>query len=206
MAENTAGSNIRIGAYDSNFSNAPKGMAYDEVRLVKRALTPQEFIMPPTQAETFLAAAAAQAKARQPVVTDDTLVYAPCDDAFLTHGSEMNALAGADGKPALTLTLDDTSNTVMWASSAETGNYAATAFASGANATTGVRGRVSRAILARRTSSWRHPPETAFSGRRTAARAGRRAAATATSSRPSTTTGRGRDARTPPRRRTTGSG
>jgi len=114
----SAGSNIRIGAYDSNFSNAPKGMAYDEVRLVKRALVPSEFIMPPARAEAFLSAAAAQAKAREAVVTDDTLVYAPCDDDFLTHGSEMNALSGADGKPALTLKLDDTSNTVMWASSA----------------------------------------------------------------------------------------
>ena len=117
VTEGSAGSNIRIGAYDSNFNNAPKGMAYDEVRLVKRALTPQEFIMPPAQAQTFLAAAAAQAKARQPVVTDDTLVYAPCDDAYLTHGSEMNARASS-GKPALTLKLDDTLNTVMWASSA----------------------------------------------------------------------------------------
>ena len=99
-------------------NNSASGMAYDEVRLVKRALTPQEFVMPPAQAQTFLAAAAALAKARRPVVTDDTFVYAPCDDAYLTHGSEMNALAGASGKPALALKLDDTSNTVMWASSA----------------------------------------------------------------------------------------
>lgn len=84
------------------------GAAYDEVRIVKRALTPQEFVMPPAWAEAFLADAAARAESRRTVVSDDTLVYAPCDEEFLTGGSEMNALAPADGKPALTLLLNAT--------------------------------------------------------------------------------------------------
>ncbi len=109
--------------------NAPKGMAYDEVRLVKRALTPQEFIMPPAQG----AAAAAQAKKVATVVSDDTLVYASCDDAYLRHGSEMNTLAGTSGKPALALKLDDTNTTLLASSAAAAPSpLYATAFADAA--------------------------------------------------------------------------
>ena len=100
---------VNCGYGLNNWSIA--GMAFDEVRIVKRALAPSEFIMPPARAEAFLAAAAAQAKKRAAVVTDDTLVYAPCDEDVLTGGSEMNALASADGKPALTLKLDATDAT-----------------------------------------------------------------------------------------------
>ena len=100
---------VNCGYGLNNWSIA--GMAFDEVRIVKRALAPSEFIMPPARAEAFLAAAAAQAKKRAAVVTDDTLVYAPCDEDVLTGGSEMNALASANGKPALTLKLDATDAT-----------------------------------------------------------------------------------------------
>lgn len=89
----------RSGQY--NFNCVPKGVAYDEVRLTKRALTPSEFLTTPAFAETVRA----RMRKLEAVTSDATLVYASCDAALLSDN--VNDLCnGTTDKPTLVLRMN----------------------------------------------------------------------------------------------------
>ena len=96
---------FRISNYgrngDYNFNRVPKGVAYDEVRLTKRALTPAEFLTTPALAETVRA----RMRKLEAVTSDATLVYASCDAALLSDN--VNDLCnGTTDKPTLVLRMN----------------------------------------------------------------------------------------------------
>ncbi len=87
--------NYNRGQY--NFNCVTKKIAYDEVRLVKRALAPKDFITTATFAENLKA----RERKLAAMTPEGTLVYAAFDDALTTNN--VNELRGETGKPALTL-------------------------------------------------------------------------------------------------------
>ena len=93
----------RNGEY--NFIRVSKGVAYDEVRLTKRALAPEEFVTTPAFVESL--------KARQrksaAMASGETLVYASCDAGLPTND------VNGDGKPALVLRMDGTASPAVGA-------------------------------------------------------------------------------------------
>ena len=96
---------FRISNYgrngDYNFNLVPKGVAYDEVRLTKRALTPAGFLTTPALAETVRA----RMRKLEAVTSDATLVYASCDAALLSDN--VNDLCnGTTDKPTLVLRMN----------------------------------------------------------------------------------------------------
>ena len=100
--ENSANYNyFRINNYarngQYNFTLVTKKIAYDEVRLVKRALAPKDFITTATFAEDLKA----RERKLAAMTPEGTLVYAAFDGALTTNN--VNELRGETGKPALTL-------------------------------------------------------------------------------------------------------
>lgn len=103
--ENAGYDSFQISNYgrngDYNFNNVPKGVAYDEVRLTKRALSPSGFLTTPAFAETVRA----RMRKLEAVTSDATLVYASCDAALLSDN--VNDLCnGTADKPTLVLRMN----------------------------------------------------------------------------------------------------
>ena len=100
---------FRINNYERNgeynFNLVSKGVAYDEVRLTKRALAPEAFVTTPAFVESL------QARQRKvaAMASDGTLVYASCDAALPTNDAD------GDGKPALVLRMDGTASPAVGA-------------------------------------------------------------------------------------------
>lgn len=99
---------FRISNYERNgqynFNNVPKGVAYDEVRLTKRALTTSEFLTTPTFAKDLRMAQSALERKLSALTSDATLVYASCEHL----SNDINDLCdGTSDKPSLVLKMRD---------------------------------------------------------------------------------------------------
>lgn len=92
----------RNGEY--NFNLVSKNVAYDEVRLTKRALAPEEFVTTPAFAESLKA----RMRKFAATIQNGTLVYAACDAALTTN--DVNELRGETGKPSLVLRMNGTAS------------------------------------------------------------------------------------------------
>ena len=123
---NTPDDQFRVNCWswdgEYNFTGATKKMSLDELRLVKRALTPEEFLMTPERAEAYVAHAA-----KVKALTDaDTLVYFP---ATKFSSANINELAEKDPSKPKVSTVVTVTPTIETAAGLET--FYATATADG---------------------------------------------------------------------------
>lgn len=99
----------RNGEY--NWNLVPKGVAYDEVRLTKRALAPSAFLTTPA----FADAVRARERRLAALTSDKTLVYASFDTALLALNRINDLCEGTTNKPSLVLRMNGTASPVLGA-------------------------------------------------------------------------------------------